>query len=62
LIGVDGEERSPKPVDYLRRGWSELPRTKQLTADQYRALRRQLNDIDARLQQLSQAEHEPRRR
>jgi hypothetical protein len=62
LIGVDGEERSLKPVNYLRRGWAELPRTKQLTADQYRVLRRQLNEIDAKLHQLSQAELEPRRR
>jgi len=61
LIGVDGEERAPKPVNYLRRGWAEAPRTKQLTADQYRALRRQLNAIDEKLHQLSQAEAEHRR-
>jgi hypothetical protein len=39
-----------------------LPRTKQLTADQYRTLRRQLNDIDEKLYQLRVAELEPRRR
>jgi hypothetical protein len=61
LIGVDREERAPKPGNYLRRGWAELPRTKQLTADQYRALRRQLSAIDEKLHQLSLAEAEPRR-
>jgi hypothetical protein len=61
LIGVDGEVRSSKPVNCLRRGWAELPKTKQLTADQYRMLRRQLNAIDEKLHQLSLAEAERRR-
>ena len=58
---MDGEERVPKQVNYLRRGWAELPRTRQLTADQWRTLRRQLNAIDEKLHQLSQAEAERRR-
>ena len=58
---MDGEERSPKPVNYLRRGWAELPRTKQLTAEQHRTLRRQLADVDAKLRQMTAAEHEQRR-
>jgi hypothetical protein len=50
-----------KPVDSTRRGWAELPRQKQLTPDQWRTLRRQLNAIDEKLHQLSLAEHERRR-
>jgi hypothetical protein len=61
LIGVDGEERAPKPVNYLRRGWAELPRQKQLSAAQYRTLQRQLADVDAKLRQMTAAEHERRR-
>jgi hypothetical protein len=56
------EERSSKPVDHTRRGWHELPRHRDLTPDQWRTLRRQLNAIDEKLHQLSMAESEPRRR
>jgi hypothetical protein len=52
-----------KPVvDHTRRGWAEAPRTKQLTAAEWRRLRSALNDVDQKLHQLSQAEHEERRR
>jgi hypothetical protein len=57
---VDGE-RSSKPVDHRRRGWHEAPRHRDLTADQWRTLRRQLNAIDEKLHQLSLAEAERRR-
>jgi hypothetical protein len=50
-----------KPVAAQRRGWAEAPKTKQLTPDQGRRLRNALNEIDAKLHQLSLAEHEPRR-
>jgi hypothetical protein len=54
-------DKPSKPADHTRRGWAEAPRTKQLTPDQWRTLRRQLNAIDEKLHQLSLAEHEPRR-
>jgi hypothetical protein len=50
-----------KPVDHTRRGWHELPRHRDLTPDQWRTLRRQLNAIDEKLHQLSLAEAERRR-
>jgi len=49
-----------KPVD-TRRGWAELPRQKQLKADEWRALREQRREFDDELRRLAMREHEQRR-
>jgi hypothetical protein len=47
-------------ADHSHRGWAEAPRQKQLKADEWRALRERLRDVDDELRRL--AMHETERR